>query len=370
MQRHWSGIAALSLTAAAVTSGLHANRINAATVKPVPALAYVADGQVAVIESGNLTVAGPGQNPMWSPNGASLLFDTPDLLANSASVYLADTHGANTRALLTHVYPAINPSWSLDSKYVVYTVVAPGTSATGKTVQLLVKATPVAGGAARTLGRFSFGAGCSMKSTALQESFTKAQGGYHGTPSTLIWAQPNVVVVQSSCTGQGLTEFKVSGGGVTSLAGWSGGVLSPDGKTIAAAVAGTGRTPGKVGTISVATGAAKVLAPKLSPGSFVWQANSKVLFTVSQPTNTATGAATLYRMSPDGKVVAILGQAAGAGVFHLSLNHTGTDLAMAVVANAVGNVGAPQVIIVNDASAISTGTTVPLVRGGQPAWRP
>jgi Tol biopolymer transport system component len=370
MRRHLSGIAALSITAFAVTTGAHANRTNAAPTTPGPALAYVTAGQVAVIEGGNLTVAGPGENPSWSPNGANLLFDTPDLLANVATVYISDTHGANTRALLTHVYPAINPSWSPDSKYVVYTVVAPGKSATGRTVQLLVKAIPAAGGGSRTLGHFTFGAGCSIKSTALQATFTKAQGGYHGTPSTLIWAQPNLVVVQSSCTGQGLTELKVSGGSTHTLAGWSGGVLSPDRKTVAAAVAGAAGKSARVGTISVSNGTSKVLPAKISPGSFAWQANSQVLFTVSQPSNTVTGAATLYRMSPDGKEVAILGQTKAAGIFHLSLNQAGTHLAMAVVGNAATNVGAPPVTIVDDAAAMATGTGVPLVQGEQPAWRP
>jgi Tol biopolymer transport system component len=292
------------------------------------------------------------------------------MLGNNATLYISDTHGANTRTLVTHAYPALNPSWSPDSKYVVYTVVAPGTSATRRTVQLQVKATRVADGSSRILGKFSFAAGCSVNATALQIAFAKAQGSYRGTPSTLIWAQPNTVVAQSSCTGQGLTVFRVGQGGTQTLAGWSGGSLSPDGKTVVADVAGVGTAAGRVGVISVATGATKLLAPKLSPGSFAWLANSKVFYTVGQPANPTTGSSTLYRMSPDGKHVSSLGSVKAAGVFHLSLNHTSDHLAMAVVANAPRMAVSPPSTMVYDASAFGLTPTVPLIGGVQPAWRP
>jgi dipeptidyl aminopeptidase/acylaminoacyl peptidase len=376
MRKTLCGMAALATVASLMIGGLRAQETHAASPRPTPtppspALAYVSNGQVAVIEAGNLTVAGPGQNPSWSPNGANLMFDVPDLLSNTATIYLADKHGANTKALVGKAYPYINPSWSPDSKYVVFTAPATGTSLTGRTIQLVVRAARIADGATRTLGQFNFTAGCSPLTSALQDAFTKAQGGYHGTPNTLIWSQQaNKVVVQSSCTGQGLLSFNVGGGGTKSLTAWSGGVLSPDGKTVVAAVAGAGKAPGKIGELTVASGATKLLPAKISPTIFAWGSNSKVLFALSQPADPATGAVILYRLSPDGKAVSILGQAHAAGAFHLSVNHLQDHLALAIVVNAARNAMAAPATYVSDAAALQYGTPSPVVPGTEPAWRP
>jgi hypothetical protein len=376
MRKQLCGMAALATAAALMTGGLRAQYTLAAkpaptpTPPPSPALAYVSNGQVAVIEAGNLTVAGPGQNPVWSPSGANLLFDTPDLLANTATIFVADKHGANTRALITKAYPFINPTWSPDSKYVVYTAPAPGTSLTGHTVKLQVKAARLVDGATRTLGQFTFAAGCSPIASALQDSFTKAQGGYHGTPNTLIWAMPSHIAVQSSCTGQGITLFNVGHGGAKSLAAWSGGVLSPDGKTIVAAVAGAGKAAGKIGEITVATGASKVLGAKISPTVFAWGSTSKVLFALSQPADPGTGSIIVYRLSVDGKFISVLGQARAAGAFHLSVNHPQDHLALALVASAPRNAMATPASYVCDMPALVYGAPAPVVPGTEPSWRP
>jgi dipeptidyl aminopeptidase/acylaminoacyl peptidase len=375
MRKPMCGIAALVTVTALTIGGLRAQDTRAAgptptPTPPSPALAYVSNGQVAVIEAGSLTVAGPGQHPAWSPSGANLLFNVPDLLANTATLYLADKHGANTHALITKVYPFIDPTWSPDSKYVVFTTPAPGASLTSRSIQLVVKAARIADGAVRSLGQFSFKTGCSPLTSALQDAFSKAQGGYHGTPNTLIWAQPGRVAVQSSCTGQGIALFNVGGGGTKSLSAWSGGVLSPDGKTIVAAVAGSGKAAGKIGEISVATGATKVLAAKISPTIFAWGSTSKVLFALSQPADPASGAVTLYRLSTDGKAISVLGQARAAGAFHLSVNHLQDHLALAIVASAPRNAMSAPATFVSDASALSYGTPSPIVPGTEPAWRP
>src|SRR5258708_10202090 len=121
MRKSLCGMAALATVVTLMIGGRRIQDTHAAsptpTPPPSPALAYVSSGQIAVIEAGNLTVAGPGQDPLWSPSGANLLFDVPDLLANTATIYLADKHGANTRVLITKAYPFIDPSWSPDSKY-------------------------------------------------------------------------------------------------------------------------------------------------------------------------------------------------------------------------------------------------------------
>jgi WD40-like Beta Propeller Repeat len=272
--------------------------------------------------------------------------------------------------LITKAFPYIDPSWSPDSKYVVFTTPAPGASLTSRSIQLVVKAARIADGAVRSLGQFNFTTGCSPLTSALQDAFTKAQGGYHGTPSTLIWAQPNRVAVQSSCTGQGIVLFNVGGGGTKSLSAWSGGVLSPDGKTIVAAVAGSGKAAGKIGEITVATGATKVLAAKISPTIFAWGSSSKVLFALSQPADPATGAVTLYRLSTDGKAISVLGQAHAAGAFHLSVNHLQDHLALAIVASAPRNSMSAPATYVSDASTLLYGTPSPIVPGTEPAWRP
>jgi dipeptidyl aminopeptidase/acylaminoacyl peptidase len=364
MHKQQCGIAALSTAVLVLSGALPRPGAHAAVTPPAPALAYVANGQVAVIEAGNLTVAGTGQNPLWAPNASSLLFDAPDMMAGNMIISVADQHGANAHVIVSRANPAVNPSWSPDSQYVLYTIAAPGAKAKGPMVTLQVRAMRLATGATKTLGTFTFAGGCSLASSALQAAFAQAQGSYLGAPSTLIWAQPATVVVQSSCTGQGLTLLKV-GGAVQTLKGWSGGVLSPDGKSVVAAAGG-----GKVGVIAVASRSTKVLAPKLSPGSLVWLPNSKQVFTISQPANPATGMVSVVRFSPDGKTTSTLGSVRAAAGFHLSLNHLGDHLVMALVASGSPKVGAPPAVSVVDVPALSPGVPTPIIAGGQPAWRP
>ena len=63
MQVRRCGIAALSLATLVVAGTLQLSVARAATAPSNPALAYVTNGQVAVIESGNLTVAGTRPKP-------------------------------------------------------------------------------------------------------------------------------------------------------------------------------------------------------------------------------------------------------------------------------------------------------------------
>lgn len=364
MQMRRCGIAALSLAALVVAGTLQAPGTRAATVVNKPALAYVANGQVAVIEAGTLTVAGTGQNPVWAPNASALLFDNPDPISGNAVIYLADQHGANAKVLVKSAYALVNPTWSPDSNYVLYTSIAPNTKPAGQVIQLQVQAVRVSTGAVKLLGTFSFTGGCSVKTTALQDTFAQAQGSYRGVPSTLIWAQPNLVVVQSSCTGQGLTLFDVGGKNVQTLSTWSGAALSPDGKLIAA------NANGKPGIVTVSTRTSKVLSLTYAPASLVWASKSDAVYAVIQPSNPATGRALVFRFTPDGKTSLLLAAIPASGAFHLSINHLGDHLVLALVATASLKAAAPPAVTVYDVGTLYMGSPLPLIGGVQPAWRP
>lgn len=358
------GIVALTVAVLVVAGTLQASRAGAATTPGVPALAYVTNGEVAVIEAGNLTVAGTGQDPLWAPNASGLLFDTPDPRSGNEIIYLADQHGANTRVLVKHASSFVNPAWSPDSGYVVYTTIAPNAKPKGQTIQLQVQAVRVSTGAVKSLGTFPFVGGCAVTASALMDTFAHAQGSYHGVPSTLIWAQPNLVVVQSSCTGQGLTLFDVGGAHVQTLRNWSGAVLSPDGKMLVA------NANGKPGIITVATRASSVLPYKFAPATLAWASTSGMAFAVSQPANPATGVVSVYNFTPDGKASLLLTTIPAAGGFHLSVSHLGDHLAIALVAHAPANAVAPPSVTVYDTQALAIGNPVPLIAGLEPAWRP
>ena len=377
MRKHWRGLVATALATSCVLYGNSARLTQAAGAPG--ALVFVAAGQVAVLEAGNLTTVGPGQSPVWSPDGTGLLYITTDFIGNSADIYLANTHGVNGHKVVSHAYPWINPSWSPDSKYIVYTAptttlppALPNAPTKPHTIQLEVRALNVASNKVRVLGRISFTAGCSTKVTALQDAFAKAEGSYWGTPSTLIWAQPNVLAVQSTCTGQGLSVFKLAGGKPTSLSGWSGGVLSPDGKTIAAVVtpSAKGATSAQIGLINVASGQTQLLSPKLSVASVAWSPDNKALFAAVQPKDTLAGFAHVVRVTRDGKSAKSLGTIQAAGIFHFSLDPTGTSLAMTVVASGSANAVVPPQAVVYNVVTTASGVAHPLVQGGEAAWRP
>ncbi|HVA90122.1 MAG TPA: hypothetical protein VNL71_09785, partial [Chloroflexota bacterium] len=242
MRKQWGGVAATAVAATVVVSGQGAFAARAAA--STNALAFVSAGQVAVLEGGALTTAGVGQSPLWSPDGSNLLFSTFDYIGNSESIFLANTHGANAKILVPNAYPWVNAAWSRDGKYVLYTVpttklpiASPDAPVKPTPLTLKVEALKIGAKSPTTLGTVSFTGGCSSRITALGNAFGMAAGSYLGIPSTLIWAQPNLVVVQSTCGGQGLTLLHLHGGRNVSLPSWTGGVLSPDGSTIAATVA-------------------------------------------------------------------------------------------------------------------------------------
>ena len=358
------GIATLSIAALVVAGTMQTSRAWAATATNTAALAYVTNGQVAVIEGGSLTVAGTGQNPVWAPNGSALIFNTPDPRSGTAAIYISDQHGANSKVLVKSSYSYINPSWSPDSAYVLYTIIAPKTKPKGQTIQLQVEAVKVSTGAVKSLGAYTFTTGCAVTATALLDTFAHAQGSYHGVPTTLIWAQPNVVVAQSSCSGLGLTLFNVGGKSPKTLSNWSAAVLSPNRKLIAA------DANGKPGIITVASGATTVLKFKFAPASLTWAITSGLVYAVSQPANSATGNVSIYSFAPNGKTSLLLGTVAAAGAFHLSVNPQGDHLVMAVVARAPAKVAAPPTVTVYDVPALRAGSPLPLIAGMEPAWRP
>ncbi|HWE64298.1 MAG TPA: hypothetical protein VHB98_21510, partial [Chloroflexota bacterium] len=224
----------------------------------------------------------------------------------------------------------------------------------------------------RVLGQFSLAGGCSPNGSALQTTMTTAQGAYHGTPSTLIWAQPNLIVVQSSCTGQGLTMFKV-GGKPTSLKGWSAGVLSPDGKTIAAAVlpsSSRSATP-QVGAINVATGKTRILNARVGANALTWTHDGKDIIAVAEPSNPAGGSVQISKLTPDGKTVTALGAIKAAGAYHPSVDHTNHSLALAVVASASAGAVAPPMISIEFVPTTTAGPARTFfINSGEPAWRP
>jgi Tol biopolymer transport system component len=370
MRSQWRGATGAALVASCVLGGALAGPqpAGAATSAPVQALAYVTNSQVTVFEAGTLTSVGPGENPVWSPSGANLLFMRPDFVANLADIYIADKHGANAQRLFSGAYPYITPSWSPDGKYVVYAAASGSTS--GATVALQVRAFNVASKQSRTLGSYTLRGGCSPNGTAMQTAMTVAQGAYRGTPSTLIWAQPNLIVAQGSCTGSGLVLFKV-GGKPTILSGWWGGVLSPNGKTIAASVVpkgGSAASP-SVGLITVSTGKTQVLGAKVSASALAWTHDGKYIVTVANPTNPAKGSVQIAKLTADGKTVTKLGSFRATGAYHPSIDVTDRSLALAVVGSASSTVGAPPATFVELTPITAAGAARPFFPGAQPAWR-
>ncbi|MGH2410573.1 MAG: TolB family protein, partial [Chloroflexota bacterium] len=120
MRKQWRGIAAMAVAAGLVAG--NQGSFTARAAASTNALAFASAGQVAVLEGGALTTAGVGQSPLWSPDGSGLLFSTLDYIGNTESIFLADTHGANAKLLVSNAYPWINAAWSRDGKYVLYTV--------------------------------------------------------------------------------------------------------------------------------------------------------------------------------------------------------------------------------------------------------
>lgn len=371
MRSHWRGATGAALIASCVLGGALAGiaPAAAATSSPAQALAYVSGGQVTVFEAGTLTTVGPGQDPVWSPKGDSLLYIRPDFIGNLADVYVADRHGANARRIFSGAYPYVVPSWSPDGKYVVYA--ATTASRTATTVPLQVRAYNVASKQTRVLGSYTLHGGCSPNGTALQTTMAAAQGSYQGTPSTVIWAQPNLVVAQGSCTGSGLVLFKV-GGKPSTLSGWSGAVLAPNGKTIAASVVPKGGSAAhaQVGLITVGTGKTQVLGAKVTANALAWTHDGKYIVAVADPTNPATGSVQIARLTPDGKTVTKLGSFRAAGAYHPSIDVTNRSLALAVVGSAPATVAAPPSTYVELTPVTAAGPATPFFPGAQPAWRP
>lgn len=390
----WRAVAGVAFVMSCALGGLSAHPLQsrAAAAKPTPtatpratatprptatpaparqqALAYVANGQVMVFEGGTLTTVGLGQSPFWSPNGANLAYSVDDFAGKTADVYVADTHGANVQHVVAKVYPYISPSWSADSKYIVYTTPSTGQRVTAASLRLDVRAIQPGSTASRLLGQITVANRCVSTSTALQAASASAQGGYLGIASTLIWAQPDLIVSQSSCTGQGLLVLKGRGKAVT-LPTWSAGMLSPDGKTVAASVAPTGKGGAQLGLISVATGKTLVIKAALSPNVITWAADSKSLFVASEPSNPSNGKAGIARISLAGKLLTNLGQVPASGVYHLSSAHGDVTLAMAVVANAPATTPAPPAMQISLVNVTPPSKPIGLfATAAQPAWRP
>ncbi len=380
MRNLWRGIALTAIAAIlpATSMGPEGARAAAST----NALTFVSAGSVYVLESGKLTTVGVGQTPQWAPNGSSLLFDLNDYVGNTSTIYLANTHGAAAKVLVQHTYPWVNPGWSKDGKYVLYTVpvtklpaTLPNAAPVLKPIQLKVMAVKVADNSTSTLGTFTFTGGCSAKITALANGLGLAEGAYQGTPNTLIWAQPNLVAVQSSCTGVGLTLLQTKTKKVTTLPTWFGGALSADGSTIAASVAGATPTSlAQVGLLTVSTGKTQVLGPKLGAGSLAWSSDGKNLYVATVPTNPQTGTAYIYQLSKDGKTQKTLFSVKASGIFHLSTLTSGGNVAFTTAASSSAAAQAPPQTLVENLNIAAVGTKVaaaqPLVLGGQGAWRP
>jgi len=368
----------LVLTAACALSGTAAYplRVHAATTTPVTqALAYLTNGQVTVFEtqspSSTITTVGPGQSPAWAPNGSRLLFMNADTLNSVATISIADAHGANPHQVARGAYLYISAAWSPDSKYVLYTTLAGGSKATDPKLSLNVEALNPDSKQTRTLGTVSVAGGCVPTATAQQSAIARAQGAYRGTPSTLIWAQPSLVVVQSSCSGAGLTLLKL-GSKPSTLPSWSAGVLSPDGKTIAAALLPPGAKAGAsvAGLIAVGSGTTETIKPAIPAAALTWTSDSKALLAVAQPTNTVTGMAQVTRLTLQGRVALKLGTIPATGAYHPSLARGDASLALAVVANSSSKAVAPPAVAIDLTSAIAAGPAVPRFIGSEPAWRP
>jgi hypothetical protein len=370
MRRIGRGRAREAVLAALLAAPLLTTAPAHAATTATQALAYVSNGQVLVYEAGQLTTAGPGQDPVWSPNGANLLFVHPDFVAEAAGVFVTDKHGNNAHPVISGAYPYIVPSWSRDSKFIVYAALHAGASATTKSVPLDIRAFNVSTKQVRVLAHVTITAGCSQAGTALQVAAAAAQGAYRGTPSTIIWAQPNLVVVQSSCTGTGLTVIPLGGKPFT-LATWSAAVLSPDGKSIAGAVSnGPGKNGAHLGILYVSTRKTAVLKAAAASNVLAWTPDSKAVITAVQPTDPLHGTAEILRDSVDGKSVTALGFIPSAGVFHPSVNRTKPSVAFAVLANASEKVGSIPQITIDLVPTTSMGVPQPFFVGTQPAWRP
>jgi dipeptidyl aminopeptidase/acylaminoacyl peptidase len=370
MRTSWRGVAALALAVACIASA-HPAAMSRAAAPATPALAYVSpNGQVVVQENGTLTQVGPGQDPVWSPNGANLLYQVANFAGNTADLYVADTHGANSRRVITNAYPFVSPSWSPDSQYVVYTAPAAGANPGASSFSLEVRALRLANGKVQVLGHIPCAGGCSLKVTALQDAQARAQGSYHGVPSTLIWAQGGLVAVQRSCTGLGLTVFTAGKARLTQLPTWSAGVLAPDGKTVAAVVTPSAHSLSQVGLLSAPGGKVQVLGPKIGASVLTWSPDGKTIYGAVEPADPRAGFAHVYHLSRDGKAVGSLGMIQAAGIYHLSPDPSGKSLVLAVVASAPANAAAPPSVLVYAVSTLTSGQAQAIIAAVQPSWRP
>ena len=348
--------------------GSSPQRAGAAAAAP-QALAYVTNGQVQVFEAGSLTTVGPGQNPVWSPSGSNLLFVHPDFVADTADLFVADSHGANVRAVGSGAYPYIQPSWSRDGKSIVYAELKPGTKTSAASLPLEIRALDPVSKTQRVLATVTIAGGCTQAGTALQVAATVAEGSYRGMASTLIWARPDLLVVQASCTGSGLLFVPLKGK-ATLYAGWSGGVLSPDGTTVAAVVAAAKGKAAQLGLLSLAGMKSTTLQPQINASVLAWTLDGSALLAISEPANTANGTSQVSLVSRNGKTVVSLGAVPGTGVYHPSVDRTGKSLAVAVIASATAKVG---VIPSTTIDLLSTQQAIPahaFFVGSEPAWRP
>ena len=76
----------------------------AAGVESIARIAYVADGQVRVMngDSSRSRALAEGTSPTWSPSGSVIAFETSRIPANGRDIYLMRADGTDERRLVTH----------------------------------------------------------------------------------------------------------------------------------------------------------------------------------------------------------------------------------------------------------------------------